>query len=106
MGEEAPDSRPCQPYLWRVARHHPDRRRHLVDSEIVARDGQSVVHGKCERCLFGVGQGGIAEAKESLARHVLSAWEVDRRGLEWRLLQEAAISPEHLDLLGHSGGRQ
>lgn len=49
------------------------------------------------------GRGEVADARASLAAHIPSAWEVDRRGLEWQLLQEAATPPEHLELLGHVG---
>ena len=49
------------------------------------------------------GRGANEEASEILARHIPSSWETDRRGLEWRLLNEAVAPTEPTELLGHTG---
>jgi len=49
------------------------------------------------------GRGANEEVSEILARHIPSSWEMDRRGLEWRLLNEAAAPTEPTELLGHTG---
>ncbi len=49
------------------------------------------------------GRGENEQVREILARHIPSSWETDRRGLEWRILNEAVAPAEHIELLGHIG---